>query len=86
MEVEPKPISWQAELDQAFHNTLDDGEMILRWVAVAEVIDKDGEKGLYTMTSPDLKAWESLGLLQFALAVETGSVNNGYEKVSEDDD
>lgn len=76
MEVDEQPAQdlWETRLDNAFKETLDEGEMILRWVAIAEVIDKDGERGLYTMTSPGIQAWESLGLLEFGAAREKGSI------------
>lgn len=44
-----------------------DGAMITRYVTVAEILNDDGERELYVLATPGLKAWDSIGLLAFAL-------------------
>jgi hypothetical protein len=63
-------VSWNEELDEAIKSTLDDGSMVLRWMAVIETIDAEGVRGVSFIGSPELMAWESLGLLEYALAKE----------------
>lgn len=84
-------VAWEEKLDHAIKDTLDAGEMVLRWIAVVEVMDVDGSKGLYSMVSPGLQAWEGLGMLrymqaqqEFALQVDV-AVHADDEEQGEDD-
>ncbi len=54
-----------------------------RWVLVVEVMEESGERALETFASQDLRAWDALGMLGFALERERGGVHQG---VGEDDD
>lgn len=56
-----------AALDQAFR---DGGDMVTRWALVAEVIDEDGARSVWTLAPPEAKAWDTLGLLAFAQQIE----------------
>lgn len=42
-----------------------EGGFTLKWVALVETVDPDGERGVWTMTSADVKAWDTLGLLEY---------------------
>jgi len=44
--------------------------MVTKWVALVESIDADGERGLWTMTSDGVKAWDTVGLLQHGLHLQ----------------
>lgn len=44
--------------------------VLLKYVAAVEVIDSDGERALWLLASPDCKAWDSVGMLQYALHTE----------------
>lgn len=50
------------------------GEMVTRWVLAAETIGTDGERALWLLAPEDAKAWDTLGLAEYALAVERGRV------------
>lgn len=56
-----------AALDQAFRES---GDMVTRWALVAEVIDEDGARSVWTLAPDEAKAWDTLGLLAFAQQVE----------------
>lgn len=43
-----------------------DGGLVTRWIAVAEVVDTDGERTLRIEASEGLPNWDALGLLAFA--------------------
>lgn len=43
---------------------------VTKWVALVESVDPDGERGLWTMTSEDVKAWDTVGLLQHGLHLQ----------------
>jgi hypothetical protein len=58
--------------------------LVNRWVAVVEVIEDDGNRSLLTATSDDLRAWDTLGMLDWALERERTTVP--YYLDSEDDD
>jgi hypothetical protein len=49
---------------------LDPGAMVTRFVVLAEVIDADNDRALWSFTAPDATKWDSMGLLQFALRRE----------------
>jgi hypothetical protein len=48
--------------------------MVTRWISLIEIIDGDGDRALLTTGSEDLRAWDTLGILEFALALERASI------------
>lgn len=54
-------------LDAAFRNG---GDMVTRWALAAEVIDPGGERAVWVLAPDGAKAWDTLGLLAFAMQVE----------------
>lgn len=49
-----------------------EGGFVTKWVALVESVGPDGSRGLWTMTSADLKAWDTVGLLQHGLHIQMG--------------
>lgn len=49
---------------------LDPGAFVTRFVLVAEVIDTDGNRGIWTETHDDAARWDTYGLLTWALEEE----------------
>jgi microcompartment protein CcmL/EutN len=47
-----------------------EGEMLIKWVVIAESMGADGERGLWAMASADMKSWETLGFLEYSKARE----------------
>jgi hypothetical protein len=45
-------------------------EVVTRWISVIEVMDSDGKRGIYLMPQQGAQAWDSLGLLLYAIQVE----------------
>lgn len=39
--------------------------MITKWVCLVEVVDKDGEKSLWSLGSDDLSLWDRIGMIEF---------------------
>lgn len=69
-----------ARTEQELHEAISEvltrhGLMVNRWVLVTEVMDREGERALEAFTSPDLRAWDSLGLLHFILERERGAIH-----------
>lgn len=61
----------QRRLEQAIPEAFSaEGGFTTKWLVVAETIGPEGERGVWTRTSPDLKPWDTIGLLEFAIAVE----------------
>lgn len=56
---------------------------VTKWVALVESVDPDGTRGLWTMTSEDVKAWDTVGLLQHGLHLQQAQT---LAARSEDDD
>lgn len=46
------------------------GELTTRWLVIAESIGEDGKRGLWLRCHPDMKSWDVLGMLHFALNLE----------------
>lgn len=44
--------------------------LVVKWVALVETLDSTGERGMWTMTSADVKAWDTVGLLQHGLHLQ----------------
>jgi hypothetical protein len=44
--------------------------MLTRWVVLAESIDEDGQRGLWLITQEDARAWDTIGMLTYALHLE----------------
>ena len=47
-----------------------EGGFVTKWVALIESVDNSGERGLWTFTSDEVKAWDTVGLLQHALHIQ----------------
>lgn len=47
---------------------------VSRWVSLVEIIDDQGERAILTLASEDLRAWDSIGLLEFGLANERAAL------------
>ena len=60
------------------------GDMVQRFVLLVETIDED-DRWLSAFTAPGQKAWDTLGLLEFARDIER-SYNNVASPDSDDED
>lgn len=60
-----------------------DGEMLTRWVMVAETVDGDGERSLHVMSAKDMWDWEALGMLKYAEAYQQAGCTS--EVIAEND-
>lgn len=43
---------------------------VTKWVALVESVAPDGTRGLWTMTSDDVMAWDTVGMLQHGLHLQ----------------
>lgn len=51
-------------------------EMVTRWISIVEIVDANGTKMLWTLAPQEMRSWDSLGLLSFAIQLEQSrSVN-----------
>jgi hypothetical protein len=63
-------------LEQAIGNAIDaavgqhEGGLVTKWIALVESVNGEGVRGLWTMTSDGLMAWDTAGLLQHALHLQ----------------
>jgi hypothetical protein len=48
---------------------IEDG-MLTRWVVLAESLDDEGQRGLWLVAPEDAKAWDTIGMLTYALHLE----------------
>ncbi|PWR08588.1 hypothetical protein DKT68_15340 [Micromonospora acroterricola] len=72
--VDPDDVGPAIERDlaDAIANVLAEHEksMVTKWVALVESMDADGDRGLWTLTSDGVKAWDTVGLLQHGLHIQ----------------
>lgn len=54
------------------------GSFVIKWVAAVEVMTPDGERGVWSFTSPDATRWDIFGLLHelehFQVATMTAEI------------
>lgn len=51
--------------------------MLGRWVVIAESTTEDGVRGVWTLADPDSLAYETIGLLHYALSRPMGDFEAG---------
>lgn len=69
----------RTRLHAALADTLSEveGDMLVKWVLTAEVIDADGKRAVWTCSPQGQLVYESVGLLEFAKAVEAAGLVDG---------
>ena len=55
------------------------GDLVTRWVALVETMAPDGERALIVTAQPGSRAWDTLGLLQYAMQLEQAAAVNPDE-------
>lgn len=65
-------VPLQDALNDAIHQAVRDreGEYVTKWIALVEAVDDDGTVGLWTMTSDNVMAWDTVGMLQHGLHLQ----------------
>lgn len=62
-------------------------DMATKVIVIAEIINDDGRRGIWTCTSPGIAMWDEAGLLTFALdKVRNFELLNRLAEVGRDDD
>ncbi len=49
---------------------VDPGTMPVKFVLLLEVIDRDGDRALWTAAGPNMTAWDTVGMLGHAMHVQ----------------
>jgi hypothetical protein len=60
-------------LGEALHA---EGDMVIKWVAVVEAMDADGERGVWCLADDEATAWDTLGLLAYATQREQAELTS----------
>jgi hypothetical protein len=47
-----------------------EGGLVTKWIALVESVNSEGTRGLWTMTSDGVMAWDTVGMLQHALHLQ----------------
>ena len=73
MPDEADPAAIRADLGQAIADVLakHEGGFVTKWVALIETVGPDGDRGLWVTAANDAMPWDTIGMLQYALNVET---------------
>jgi hypothetical protein len=77
----------ETELGAAIAEVLSRNEtsMVIKWTALIETMDGDGERGLWTFASDNNKAWDTVGMLQHALHIQHSQTLADALQPGEDD-
>ncbi len=59
------------------------GDMLTHWVLLDEIIDEDGERAVWNVASEDARAWDTLGLLTYAVQIEQAGIVG--DRLADDD-
>jgi hypothetical protein len=51
------------------------GGFPLNWSVILEGVEKDGTKSVWLLANDAAKSWDTLGLLNYALALEQAAIN-----------
>ncbi len=51
-----------------------EGGFVIKWLALVETSDRDGRRGLWTLSSPEVLAWDTVGMLTHALHLQQAQV------------
>lgn len=52
--------------------------MVTKWIALIETMNDEGERGMWTMTSDNVKAWDTTGMLQHGLHMQQAEITASY--------
>ena len=52
---------------------------VIKWLTLVESSDAEGKRGLWALTSDDVMAWDTVGMLQHALHLELAQTIRGDE-------
>ena len=62
-------------LQNALADALNDvDDLLVRWVAVVEVVGPEGKRACWTLCAPGSMPWDLLALHEYALAVERAAI------------
>lgn len=56
-----------------------EGGFTTKWVACVETVGPDGTCGLWPMASEGARSWDTLGMLHFAIALETSALGRRHD-------
>lgn len=56
------------------------GEMLNRWVLMAETIDGEGVRVLNKLCSEDATSWDAIGMISAGLALYKAQANDDFEE------
>ena len=49
--------------------------LLLKFVALVEVLDETGERTMLTLSTPDLAYWDAMGMFQYGLTREQANLS-----------
>ncbi len=72
----------EQEIGKAISDVLarHEGGFVTKWVALVETVDGDGKRGLWTATSDDVMAWDTVGLLTHGLHLQQRQTTCGHDQ------
>lgn len=67
----------QSALAQAINDH--DHAMLIKYVALCEVIETSGERAMWILATDGMKPWESIGLIEYAHDLERAATNRDQQ-------
>jgi hypothetical protein len=60
----------QQKMNDAISSAVGSDDFVVKYVALVEVIDGDGDKAIWSVASEDITSWDVLGLLHYGITRE----------------
>ncbi len=76
MDDDERAAVWHEAVATAVQK-IDPGAMVTKFVVLAEIVGGDSDRGVWFGTASDQRAWDTYGLLRFALAHEDAGMQAG---------
>lgn len=64
--VEEAQPDFYGRLSRAVEGSVENGEIVTKWTVIIELLDEDGDRGLWAVSDEHSSIWDTLGMLDFA--------------------
>ena len=81
MDLTPEEQPVRDQVLQAIEASLQKfGGFALNWSCIVEAVDADGKKSIWLLANEDARAWDVMGLLQYALTMEQAHLAHHFKE------
>lgn len=82
------PEEMEREVDSAIRSVLAkyEGAFVFKWIALIETQPEGELRGIWTFTAEDQMAWDSIGMMEYAVELEKAALIAWHMKRESDED